>query len=70
MTTTAVAPARVAVCVATYRRPDGLARLLDGLAALTGDALVRVVVNDNDPEGPARDACEARAESVGGDRGG
>ena len=65
MTTTAVAPARVAVCVATYRRPDGLARLLDGLAALTGDALVRVVVIDNDPDGPARDACEARSRDFG-----
>jgi glycosyltransferase involved in cell wall biosynthesis len=63
MTTTAVAPARVAVCVATYRRPDGLARLLDGLAALTGDALIRVVVIDNDPEGPSRDSCEARAQA-------
>ena len=60
MTTTAAAPPRVAVCVATFQRPEGLARLLDGLAALTGDALIRVVVIDNDPEGPARDACEAR----------
>lgn len=58
MTTTTVAPARVAVCVATYRRPDGLSRLLRGLAALTGEHQVRVVVIDNDPEGPARDTCE------------
>ena len=52
---------RVAVCVATYARPDGLARLLDGLAALHTDACVRVVVIDNDATGPSRAACEARA---------
>lgn len=52
---------RVAVCVATYARPDGLARLLDGLAALRTDACVRVVVVDNDAAGPSRDACEARS---------
>jgi succinoglycan biosynthesis protein ExoM len=52
---------RVAVCVATYGRPDGLARLLDGLSSQAGDALIRVVVIDNDPAGPERAACEARA---------
>ncbi|HZS62749.1 MAG TPA: glycosyltransferase [Gemmatimonadaceae bacterium] len=55
--------ARVAVCIATYARPDGLARLLDGLAALHTDACVRVVVVDNDATGPSRDACEARASA-------
>jgi succinoglycan biosynthesis protein ExoM len=52
---------RVAVCIATYGRPDGLARLLDGLSALHTDACVRVVVVDNDATGPSRAACEARA---------
>ena len=51
----------VAICVATYARPEGLARLLDGLAALRTNACVRVVVVDNDAAGPSRDACEARA---------
>lgn len=53
---------RVAVCVATYARPDGLTRLLDGLSALKTDACVRVVVVDNDAAGPSREACEARAD--------
>ncbi len=61
MTLATAVQSRVAVCVATYARPDGLARLLDGLAALSGDALVRVVVVDNDAAGPQRVACEARA---------
>jgi GT2 family glycosyltransferase len=63
MTLATAVQSRVAVCVATYARPDGLARLLDGLAALRSDALVRVVVVDNDAAGPQRHACEARANS-------
>jgi succinoglycan biosynthesis protein ExoM len=53
---------RVAVCFATCRRPDGLARLLEGLRAQQVDAKVRVVVIDNDAEGPAR--CQV--EKMGG----
>jgi succinoglycan biosynthesis protein ExoM len=52
---------RVAVCVATYARPDGLARLLDGLRAQRVDASVRVVVVDNDAAGPCRSLVEAQA---------
>jgi succinoglycan biosynthesis protein ExoM len=52
---------RVAVCVATYARPDGLARLLDGLRAQRVEALVRVVVVDNDAAGPCRTIAEAQA---------
>jgi succinoglycan biosynthesis protein ExoM len=56
---------RVAVCVATYARPDGLARLLDGLRAQRVEALVRVVVVDNDAAGPCRPIAEAQAPCFG-----
>lgn len=44
------------MCVATFRRPDGLARLLDSLASLDGltDVAVSVIVCDNDPDRSAR----------------
>ncbi len=46
----------VAVCIVTYRRPVGLARLLDRISALERDqADVTVLVIDNDPEGSARE---------------
>lgn len=49
----------VDVCVATYHRPQGLARLLRALGELrfsAGESVpdVRVVVVDNDPDGSAR----------------
>jgi succinoglycan biosynthesis protein ExoM len=53
---------RVAVCIATYRRPTGLARLLEGLANLKFEddsPEVRIVVADNDPEESARPVVEA-----------
>lgn len=44
------AAARVAVCALTFKRPHGLARLLDGLSALrTGQIEPLVVIVDNDP---------------------
>ncbi|HEX7119989.1 MAG TPA: glycosyltransferase [Longimicrobiales bacterium] len=53
---------RVAVCVATYRRPDRLARLLDSVSRLTfrqGPAPeVMIVVVDNDGSGSAREVVE------------
>jgi succinoglycan biosynthesis protein ExoM len=52
---------RVAVCVATYARPDGLARLLEGLRRQRTDAAVRVVVVDNDATGPSRGIAEREA---------
>jgi len=61
-------PPRVAVCVITYRRPEGLARLL---AALDAQVLpepspaVRVVVVDNDPEETARVVCRHAASWLG-----
>lgn len=51
---------KVAVCVITFRRPEGLRRLLDGVNALTFhcDPLeVQVIVVDNDPNGSAEDTC-------------
>jgi glycosyltransferase involved in cell wall biosynthesis len=56
---------RLDVCVVTYRRPEGLARLLAGLAAqrFPGDPPERrVVVVDNDAAGSARDLCDAARE--------
>jgi succinoglycan biosynthesis protein ExoM len=42
----------VSVCIATYRRPAGLARLLESLAALKlpDEVTLEIVVVDNDPE--------------------
>jgi succinoglycan biosynthesis protein ExoM len=59
---------RVAVCIITYRRPDGLARLLDGIAGQVFQGVpepdLRVVVVDNDAEGSGGPVCEAaRAKS-------
>ena len=49
---------RIAVCIPTYHRPDGLARALDGVGRqdLPADltAGVTVLVIDNSPEGNAR----------------
>ena len=53
---------RIAVCAATYRRPQGLARLLEGLARLAFPATppeIRIIIVDNDEAGGGRDVCEA-----------
>jgi glycosyltransferase involved in cell wall biosynthesis len=52
---------RLAVCVNTYLRPDGLGRFLQALAgAVFANPVPRVdvVVVDNDAEGSAREVCE------------
>lgn len=53
---------RVTVCVASYRRPEGLKRLLGGLDKLTfvkgRPPTIEVVVVDNDPAGTACELCE------------
>ena len=52
---------RIAICVATYKRPDGLRRLLlalDRLTFTTDPPEVEVVVVDNDPGGSAVALCE------------
>ena len=45
----------VSVCIATFRRPSGLARLLDSLAKLKlpEGVTVEIVVVDNDPAASA-----------------
>jgi len=51
---------RIAVCVCTFRRPQGLLETLKGLDALTfaGEApQVEVIVVDNDPNRSAEAAC-------------
>lgn len=52
---------RVAVCVATYRRPLGLTRLLNGLDGLcfhkSAPPDISVIIVDNDPEQSAEAVC-------------
>jgi succinoglycan biosynthesis protein ExoM len=55
-------PVRVAICIASYRRPQGLARLLEGIGKqILNPPMpeVRILVVDNDPEGSAASPCEA-----------
>lgn len=53
---------RVNVCVITYRRPEGLKRLLNGLNELVFDKNplpdLDIIVVDNDPNGSAQAFCE------------
>lgn len=52
--------ARIAICVATRRRPDGLARLLTSLSALerpTQAAIEVIVVENDDPHARPLPAC-------------
>jgi succinoglycan biosynthesis protein ExoM len=54
----------VAICCITFRRPDGLRRLLDGLNELTfcrnPEPRITVVVVDNDAAAPMRPCIDAR----------
>jgi succinoglycan biosynthesis protein ExoM len=55
-------PQRIAVCIPSYRRPDGLFALLGAIQQLrfeAGDREVVLVVVDNDADGSARPVCEA-----------
>jgi succinoglycan biosynthesis protein ExoM len=54
--------ATVAICVATYRRQNGLGRLLESLASLENldpTIDVRLIVADNDAQGTARAVVES-----------
>ena len=58
---------RVAVCVVTYRRPEGLRRLLESLAAQTfrdDPPELEIVVVDNEADGTSAAVCDlSRADS-------
>src|SRR5262249_12278052 len=53
---------RLVVCVITFRRPEGLARLLRAMAAQRFtpglECRLRMMVVDNDPAGSARAICD------------
>jgi succinoglycan biosynthesis protein ExoM len=65
---TSGAPASVSICVATFRRPVGLERVLRGLDLLVFDRcatpVLEIVVVDNDPDGSARAVVESLAAEV------
>jgi succinoglycan biosynthesis protein ExoM len=56
----------VSVCIATFRRPRGLARLLDSLSKLElpEDLDVEIVVVDNDAAGEARSQVTALSDAA------
>lgn len=57
--------ASIAVCIPTFRRPGGLQRLLDGLAALETNHAVTVIVADDDPTGLAGHSVANAARNGG-----
>ncbi len=51
----------VAICIASYKRPEGLQRLLEGINQLTfsrSEPNLEVIVVDNDANGSASTVCE------------
>ncbi len=54
---------RCSVCIAAYRRPQGLNALLDSLLVqqLPRDTEVEIIVVDNDPDGSGATVCGARS---------
>ncbi len=59
----------VAIGIATWRRPDGLVRLLEGIGALTFKRVApparTLLVVDNDPAGSAEALSRAAAQQIG-----
>ena len=56
--------ARVAICISTFHRPEGLRRLLDSIAALdlgAAAAELTIVIVNNDPSDPQPEAIAAHA---------
>jgi len=49
----------IVLCVCTYKRPDGLKKLLDKLPALRNADKLQVVVSDNDAAGEGIAVCDA-----------
>jgi glycosyltransferase involved in cell wall biosynthesis len=61
---------KIAICAITFKRPDGLAALLDSLATLTFAKLspkpeLVIVITDNDPACSARSICEQKRAQHG-----
>ncbi len=51
---------KIAVCIVTFQRPEGLHRALEGLSRLEFDGEppeIEIIVVDNDREGSAQDVC-------------
>ncbi len=63
---TGLGPAmELSVCIATFRRPEGLARLLHSLAAQQGEVPpFDVIVVDNDEDGSSAAVCESFADKL------
>ena len=59
----------VVICVATFRRPEGLRRLLVGIAAQTFHSgprpRLRIVVVDNEASADTKAVCDATAAELG-----
>lgn len=49
---------KIVLCICTYRRPDGLKKLLNALPALHGEYELEVVVADNDAQAEGLTVCE------------
>lgn len=58
----------VSICVATYKRPEGLKRLIQGLDQLEFRAVptpdIEIVIVDNDAIGSARSICETMGSQI------
>lgn len=53
----------IAICIATYKRPKGLATLLESLQALRADDIqLHLIVADNDPTASSRHVVDAARE--------
>jgi glycosyltransferase involved in cell wall biosynthesis len=58
---------KISICVSTYRRPEGIRRLLAGLDSLQlpePQAHIEVVVVDNDPEVGVREVCNRAGSAI------
>ncbi len=55
-------PLKVSICIATYKRPEGLKNLLEGLNGLTFSKVqqpnIEVIIIDNDAAGSAQTICD------------
>ncbi|MGF1568126.1 MAG: glycosyltransferase family 2 protein [Nodosilinea sp.] len=63
-------PVHVSICISTYKRPEGLAKLLDGIHNLefhqVEPPVLEVLVADNDAAGSAREICDHARTSFPG----